>query len=123
MSLLKANDVSLPFTGGLQQSDTVKVAIPISTIRKANIKLTERLYLKEKVINQEKLIEDYKTLNAINDSTINYYKTNIIQLTEINNSINEQLRKEQERSNGYRKFIICGVTISVTAIIGLIIFK
>lgn len=120
-SLLKANNIDDLSTGEIIQNDTVAVTVPINIIRKANIKLNERLILKEIVYNQNLEINEFKQLNILNDSTINYYRNNFIIQQHINQSINNELTKQRTTNRTLKGICIGSVSISCIALLFLII--
>lgn len=78
------------------------VIIDISTIRKANEKLTELSYLKSTIRNKDYIISDYKQLSEKQDSLIYSYKIKTVTLENqlsSANSINEALNKSINNKN------------------------
>ena len=72
MSLLANDKYDTSLRGIEWKSDTIKVAIPIELLRKANIKMIERKYFKKIIIEQDSIItlKDKYILeqeNVIND--------------------------------------------------------
>lgn len=120
-SLLQANDEIVPSTGKLIQTDTVAAIVPINIIRKANIKLNERLILKNIVYNQNLEIDNLKELNSLNDSTINYYRNGVITQQQINQSINYELAKQRDTNRKLKGICIGTISISIVAVLFLII--
>lgn len=118
LSLLASDNDTLPLRGSNHKSDTTIAKIPISLIRKANIKMIERIYLldinkqqdsiiimKDKYINeQKKIIVDFQ--NRVNEAN------------KLNQVVNNSLEKEKRKNN-----IITGASVSiiVTLLISLII--
>lgn len=123
MNLLPANEIDNSFTGKIEKTDTTVVIVPINIIKQANIKLTERVYLKHKVYHQELLINQYKNLNNINDSIIYKYKNDLINANNININLNKQIVEERRRNNKLTKISICGLSISIITIVGILIYK
>lgn len=90
LGLLKENNIYAS-TWEQVKGDTVNISIPIKYIKEANIKLTERLYLKDLVIakdstislkdsyikEQKIIIKDFQDkLSMANDLNLNLNKTN-----------------------------------------------
>lgn len=123
MNLLPANEIDNSFTGKIEKTDTTVVIVPINIIKQANIKLTERVYLKHKLYHQELLINQYKNLNIINDSIIYKYKNDLINANNININLNKQIVEERRRNNKLTKISICGLSISIITIVGILIYK
>lgn len=123
MNLLPANEIDNSFTGKIEKTDTAVVIVPINIIKQANIKLTERVYLKHKLYNQELLINQYKNLNIINDSIIYKYKNDLINANNININLNKQIVEERRRNNKLTKISIYGLSISIITIVGILIYK
>lgn len=123
MNLLPANEIDNSFTGKIEKTDTAVVIVPINIIKQANIKLTERVYLKHKLYNQELLINQYKNLNNINDSIIYKYKNDLINANNININLNKQIVEERRRNNKLTKISIYGLSISIITIVGILIYK
>lgn len=123
MNLLPANEIDNFFTGKIEKTDTAVVIVPINIIKQANIKLTERVYLKHKLYNQELLINQYKNLNNINDSIIYKYKNDLINANNININLNKQIVEERRRNNKLTKISIYGLSISIITIVGILIYK
>lgn len=102
---LKANEVMPSFTGDSIQTVTT---VPIDIIRKANIKLNERLILKEIVMNQEEQINYYKTLDSIQNNKIT-------ELYGIINNKSEEIEKIKKDNNKLSKVIIIeSISIVIT---------
>lgn len=123
MNLLPANEIDNFFTGKIEKTDTAVVIVPINIIKQANIKLTERVYLKHKLYRQELLINQYKNLNNINDSIIYKYKNDLINANNININLNKQIVEERRRNNKLTKISIYGLSISIITIVGILIYK
>lgn len=103
--------------GGLNIEDTTVVSIPISYIKKANVKLIERNYLIK--INHEKdsIISMQNDYMAASDSNIIILNDNIHTVCDINRHLRESLIKEQKK-NSYFKIGMGGIVIGIiTAII------
>lgn len=103
--------------GGLNIDDTTVVSIPISYIKKANVKLIERNYLikinneKDSIINMQAnymVAADSNIVNLINDN---------IHAVYINRHLETSLNKKK-KENSYLKIGIGGIVIGIiTAII------
>lgn len=89
MNLLKANDDNHSFTGGVAQSDTTVVSVPISIIKEANVKLHERIILKDIVMNLEEQVEDCKKVIESLHTTIDSLYTHIQKDNNIINSLKD----------------------------------
>ena len=103
--------------GGLNIDDTTIVNIPISYIKKANVKLIERNYLikinneKDSIINMQAnymVAADSNIVNLINDN---------IHAVYINRHLEASLNKKK-KENSYLKIGIGGIVVGIiTAII------
>lgn len=118
LNLLANDNDTLPLRGIGYKSDTAIAKIPINLIRKANVKMIERIYLldinkqqdsiiimKDKYINeQKKIIIDFQ--NRVNE------------VNKLNQSVNNSLKKEKRKNN-----IILGSSVGtiISLIIGLMI--
>ena len=103
--------------GGLNIEDTAVINIPISYIKKANVKLIERTYLIK--INNEKdsIINMQANYMAASDSNIVNLNNNIHAICDINKHLRESLIKEKKK-NSYFKIGMGGIIIGIiTAII------
>lgn len=107
-----------PSTGGQVRADTAVVAIPIETIRQANIKLIERKYLLEVVKQQD-------SISAMKDNYIKEQRNIIVDFqkrvdeanklnVKLNNSINKQKKVIRVLGTGLGAVVI-------GAIIGILI--
>lgn len=113
MNWLRADIVEFPSTGGSILTDTAKATVSIDIIRKANVKLNERLILKDVVSIQEQEIKNLKLLNEINDSTISYYRNNLIKYEEINQSINNELKRQRDNNKLIKTICIGSIAVNV----------
>ena len=119
---LQAENDTIPFTGEEYYTDTL-VQIPIHYIRLANDKMIERNYLK-------KTIEVKDSINVLQqdyiykqDSVINILKNNIVEANRINDKIQEQYKKERNKSIIYGS-IAGGLTIGIiTTIVSFVCIK
>ena len=80
-------DTIPPSTGEVTE---VKVSVPISAIRTANIKLIEHKHFQDIIKQQDSIISNQKRIIDINNIMINNYKNSI---NNINND-NNKLRKK-----------------------------
>lgn len=106
-----------PLYGELNIEDTTIVNIPISYIKKANVKLIERNYLIK--INNEKdsIINMQNNYMVASDSNIVILNNNIHTLCDINRHLKESLIKEKKK-NSYFKIGMGSIIIGIiTAII------
>lgn len=106
-----------PSTGEIKQSDTTKVIIPIKYIKRANIKMIERLYLLQ--INKEQdsiiLMKD-KYINE-QQKIITDFQKRVDEVNKINQAIKQDLDKQKIKN----KVITYGAGITIIGlIIGLI---
>lgn len=122
-SLLKANNTDNFFTGEGEQSDTTITTVTIDAIRKANIKLTERIYLKHEIAHQKAMIEQYIRLNEVNDSTIEYYKSNIDIIKTVNDNLDKDLKEQTNKYNKLKTYSTYGGVIAIGAIISLLVTR
>lgn len=101
-----------PLYGGLNTEDTTVVNIPISYIKKANVKLIERNYLIK--INHEKdsIISMQNNYMSASDSIINDFNNSISAISDINRNINKSLSKVKEE-NKYLKIGLGGIIVGI----------
>lgn len=118
MSLL-ANDKYDTSPQGIEwKSDTIKVAIPIELLRKANIKMIERKYFKKIIIEQDSIITLKDKYILEQENIINDFQKKLL----VNAKLNETIRKDLEREKVKSKIFggIAGVAIVVTIVTILI---
>ena len=113
MSLLANDKYDTSLRGIEWKSDTIKVAIPIELLRKANIKMIERKYFKKIIIEQDSII-------TLKDKYI-LEQENVIRLL-VNAQLNETIKKDLEREKVKSKIFggIAGVAVVVTIVTILI---
>ena len=121
MNWLKANNYDDYSTGQIIQTDTAKVTIPIYVIKKANIKLNERIKLKGLTMNQNEQIENYKKIIRLKDSKINILEDNIENYKSVNESYQEELYRIKKQNNKLIGFTIGSIAITIT-VLAIIIF-
>ena len=122
-SLLRANDEIVPFTGECSKADTTEVTIPISIVKELNVKLTERLDLITLTKYQAIQIENYKKLTEINNSTIEYYRDNLIKVLDINTSLNKSIQDEIRKKNIWKYTAFSSIAVAIVSIITVSIIK
>lgn len=100
------------------KSDTIKVAIPIELLRKANIKMIERKYFKKIIIEQDSIITLKDKYILEQENVINDFQKRLL----VNAKLNETIRKDLEREKVKSKIFggIAGVAIVVTIVTILI---
>lgn len=82
LSWSKETDNSITSTGKIIGNDTTVVVLPIDVIREANIKLTERLILKDLNMYKDEEIKNYQNLVDEQTKTINNLRNDKL-VTEI----------------------------------------
>ncbi len=87
-------------------SDTAKVLIPIVYLKKANIKLNERLHLINIVAEQEYMINDYKIYKHKQDSIINVFQERVVLGNIYNRQLQVDLNKEKNK-NLEKHILLC----------------
>lgn len=80
LSLVWANESDIPFTGKIQETDTTVVTVPIAIIKEANIKLHERIILKDIVMNLEDKVVYYQKLTDNQTKEINQLRTDLFKM-------------------------------------------
>lgn len=118
MSLL-ANDKYDTLLRGIEwKSDTIKVAIPIELLRKANIKMIERKYFKKIIIEQDSIITLKDKYILEQENVINDFQKRLL----VNAQLNETIKKDLEREKVKSKIFggIAGVAVVVTIVTILI---
>lgn len=114
-SFLLAQTDSIPSTGEKIQSDTVNVVIPISYIKAANVKLIERLYLKDIVIKKDSII--LLKSNYIEEQSI-IIKDFQNRVSDVN-KINLNLQKDLNRTRTHLK--VCRwISIGCIGVVGIV---
>lgn len=100
------------------KSDTIKIAIPIELLRKANIKMIERKYFKKIIIEQDSIITLKDKYILEQENIINDFQKRLL----VNAKLNETIRKDLEREKVKSKIFggIAGVAIVVTIVTILI---
>lgn len=118
MSLLASDKYDTSLRGIEWKSDTIKVAIPIELLRKANIKMIERKYFKKIIIEQDSIITLKDKYILEQENVINDFQKRLL----VNAKLNETIRKDLEREKVKSKIFggIAGVTIVVTIVTILI---
>lgn len=90
------------------------VVIPISMIRKANIKLIEGNYYKSISYQKDTIIDNLNKIIIVNNSVISDLENQIAYQIKINNNIQKELNKKNKTNN-----ILIGST--TTSFIGIIV--
>ncbi len=118
MSLLANDKYDISLRGIEWKSDTIKVAIPIELLRKANIKMIERKYFKKIIIEQDSIITLKDKYILEQENIINDFQKRLL----VNAKLNETIRKDLEREKVKSKIFggIAGVAIVVTIVTILI---
>jgi hypothetical protein len=118
MSLLASDKYDTSLRGIEWKSDTIKVAIPIELLRKANIKMIERKYFKKIIIEQDSIITLKDKYILEQENVINDFQKRLL----VNAKLNETIRKDLEREKVKSKIFggIAGVAIVVTIVTILI---
>ena len=118
MSLLASDKYDTSLRGIEWKSDTIKVAIPIELLRKANIKMIERKYFKKIIIEQDSIITLKDKYILEQENVINDFQKRLL----VNTRLNETIRKDLEREKVKSKIFggIAGVAIVVTIVTILI---
>lgn len=118
MSLLASDKYDTSLRGIEWKSDTIKVAIPIELLRKANIKMIERKYFKKIIIEQDSIITLKDKYILEQENVINDFQKRLL----VNVKLNETIRKDLEREKVKSKIFggIAGVAIVVTIVTILI---
>ena len=118
MSLLANDKYDTSLRGIEWKSDTIKVAIPIELLRKANIKMIERKYFKKIIIEQDSIITLKDKYILEQENVINDFQKRLL----VNAKLNETIRKDLEREKVKSKIFggIAGVAIVVTIVTILI---
>lgn len=118
MSLLASDKYDTSLRGIEWKSDTIKVAIPIELLRKANIKMIERKYFKKIIIEQDSIITLKDKYIFEQENVINDFQKRLL----VNAKLNETIRKDLEREKVKSKIFggIAGVAIVVTIVTILI---
>lgn len=100
------------------KSDTVKIAVPIEILRKANIKMIERKYFKNIIIEQDSIITLKDKYILEQENIINDFQKRLL----VNAQLNETIRKDLEREKVKSKIFggIAGVAVVVTIVTILI---
>lgn len=118
MSLLANDKYDNSLRGIEWKSDTIKVAIPIELLRKANIKMIERKYFKKIIIEQDSIITLKDKYIFEQENVINDFQKRLL----VNAKLNETIRKDLEREKVKSKIFggIAGVAVVVTIVTILI---
>ena len=118
MSLLSKDKYDTALRGIEWKSDTVKIAVPIEILRKANIKMIERKYFKNIIIEQDSIITLKDKYIFEQDNIINDFQKRLL----VNAQLNETIRKDLEREKVKSKIFggIAGVAVVVTIVTILI---
>lgn len=106
-----------PSTGGQVRADTAVAAIPIETIRQANIKLIERKYLLEVVKQQD-------SISAMKDNYIKEQRNIIVDFqkrVDEANKLNVKLNNSINKQKKVIRVLGTGLGAVVGAIIGILI--
>lgn len=96
----QTNDIS-----SLKGAADSLVVVNISTIREANVKLTERLYLKEICAQQDTIITNQK-------SVINEYISYNLFLADENLTLQKNIKKQKELNESLEKHLNCSKTLN-----------
>lgn len=98
-------------TGKETQNDTTKVYIPIYWIKQANIKLTERLYLKDLIVKQDSVISLKDKYIKEQKSIIADFQIKVNEVNKINLNLNKDNVKLTKRKNTWKQVAIIGGVI------------
>lgn len=116
---LLANDKYDTSLRGIEwKSDTLKVAIPIELLRKANIKMIERNHFKKIIIEQDSIISFKDKYILEQEKIINDFQKKLITNIQINESIKKDLEKQKLKSKIFGG--VAGVAVVVTIVTILI---
>lgn len=118
INLLASDKYDTSLRGIEWKSDTLKVAIPIELLRKANIKMIERNHFKKIIIEQDSIINFKDKYILEQEKIINDFQKRLI----VNAQLNETIKKDLEREKIKSKIFggIAGVAVVVTIVTILI---
>lgn len=120
MNLSMENDTSevFPLEGRVIKDTTNAILVKIDDIKKANIKLNERLLYMQLNNYNDSIIADYKAYIVEQNNNILKLQSNIVSSNKLIDETNEQLEREIKRKNVW-KYTALGTT---SAVIILLIF-
>lgn len=118
MSLLASDKYDTSLRGIEWKSDTIKVAIPIELLRKANIKMIERKYFKKIIIEQDSIITLKDKYILEQENVINDFQKRLLANAQLNETIKKDLEREKIKSKIFGG--IAGVAVVVTIVTILI---
>lgn len=118
MSLLANDKYDNSLRGIEWKSDTIKVAIPIELLRKANIKMIERKYFKKIIIEQDSIITLKDKYILEQENVINDFQKRLLANAQLNETIKKDLEREKIKSKIFGG--IAGVAVVVTIVTILI---
>ncbi len=118
MSLLASDKYDTSLRGIEWKSDTVKVAIPIELLRKANIKMIERKYFKKIIVEQDSIITLKDKYILEQENVINDFQKRLLANAQLNETIKKDLEREKIKSKIFGG--IAGVAVVVTIVTILI---
>ena len=112
ISLCKANNIDDSFTGNTTQADTTIITVPISIIKEANVKLHERIILKDMVTNLEDKIEVLENVNNFQAKRISSLSDEVIVKEH-------ELKDLKDRNKIYKELVIIETIGLISTIIAL----
>lgn len=118
INLLASNKYDTSLRGIEWKSDTIKVAIPVELLRKANIKMIERKYFKKIIIEQDSIINFKDKYILEQEKIINDFQKKLITNIQINESIKKDLEKQKLKSKIFGG--VAGVAVVITIVTILI---
>lgn len=118
MSLLASDKYDTSLRGIEWKSDTVKVAISIELLRKANIKMIERKYFKKIIVEQDSIITLKDKYILEQENIINDFQKRLLVNVQLNETIKKDLEREKVKSKIFGG--IAGVAVVVTIVTILI---
>lgn len=118
MSLLASDKYDTALRGIEWKADTIKVAVPIELLRKANIKMIERKYFKKIIIEQDSIITLKDKYILEQENIINDFQKRLLVNAQLNETIKKDLEREKIKSKIFSG--IAGVAVVVTIMTVLI---
>ena len=98
MSLLASDKYDTPLRGIEWKSDTIKIAIPIELLRKANIKMIERKYFKKIIIEQDSIITLKDKYILEQENVINDFQKRLLVNAQLNETIKKDFLKRSSKN-------------------------